>query len=107
MSTKTVTCVEITCDDCGQYVESDDGGALHFTTRDEALGHDWVQIGDLDICEPCQCKRICAEAGHHTWAEWVESTYEAGNVKRFRYCRVCSENEHELKDGRTVQTGNR
>lgn len=65
MTTREVTCLVITCDDCTTEIQIEDSTA-HFSSREEAqrLNESWTLAETGDLCPECRCKR-----DGHKWEE--------------------------------------
>jgi len=90
MSTKTIVCIEVECDDCG--MDGWDGldyGHPHFRPGDDLAttlaGYEWTvtETGE-HYCIGCTAKRACEAAGGHTWGDWLAGT---DSQRAIRWCQ--------------------
>lgn len=76
MSVRTITCIEVSCQDCGGFDLGDDYGyTLHFQSLDEArttlLEANWTWPDDGPRCQQCSQRATCRAEGH-TMGKWLD-----------------------------------
>lgn len=115
MAVTTHTCYTLTCDNCGNTIESFEyegaTNTIHSDSPDEARANlaanpegeqgdgylDGIHVDGRDICGPCATKQACAERGHR-WDTWLTSVDE---TRRSRWCERdhCCAHESETLAG--------
>ncbi|TWP51249.1 hypothetical protein FKR81_16685 [Lentzea tibetensis] len=112
----TITCVVVTCDECGDNNERD--YIPHYTGESDAIEQlcvqGWRVLGDGTLaCPVCVAKQTCQLNGHQ-WAPW-RPCHCHGQVLRhvgtpnglcgneFRWCERCDHGE-ERSCGATATT---
>lgn len=77
MSVRTITCIEVSCQDCGGCGLGDDDYCYtpHFPSLDEArktlLEANWTWPDDGPRCGECSRRAACRAEGH-AMGEWID-----------------------------------
>ncbi|MBO4205287.1 hypothetical protein [Micromonospora echinofusca] len=81
---RTVVCVEILCDACGDGWTGDDTGPRHFDSPAAARAgvvweHGWTATTAGTVCADCATLAACQQAGGHHWPSGEEFCTRCGH----------------------------
>ncbi len=116
MPVRTISCVVVDCDGCGDGWESEDG-RWHYGTEEEAR---LALTGDLEwevtatgawLCRSCTVRRACKELGHEFGSWWAcrcqgrilwPGHGDPDCVWQVRMCDRCGGSEQQRADKHVV-----